>query len=215
MRIVPIVLAALLTGAAAAGQQPAGPPPVAPGQTVPPATQPTPTVPPDTVSPDTAAPVVPPPTVPATVLPSRRFTSPSGMIVSAVRPERAVDFEMVMGYLEDALAKTTDPTLRAQAQGWQILKATEPGPNSTVLYVFVIDPTVAGADYSLGPILSSAYPDRIQEIWKLYTGSLVNQSLVNLSPLPPQPAMPLPPAAFPAPVAAPTRPPPPPATATP
>jgi len=210
MRIVPIVLAALLTGAAAAGQQPAGPPPVAPGQTVPPDTQP-----PATVPPDTAAPVVPPPTVPATVLPSRRFTAPSGMIFNAVRPERAVDFEMVMGYLEDALAKATDPTLRAQAQGWQILKATEPGPNNTVLYVFVIEPAVDGADYSLGPILSSAYPDRIEEIWKLYTGALVNQSLVNLSPLPPQPAMPLPPAAFPAPASAPTRPPPPPASTTP
>ena len=118
--------------------------------------------------------------------------APTGIIFSAVRPDRVVDFEIVIGYLEAALEKSTDSGVRAQAPGWRVFKATEPGPNSTVLYVFLIDPTVPGADYGLGRILSEAYPDQIQDIWKLYTGALAGGgSLLNLTPV--QPA-PLPPA---------------------
>src|SRR5205085_5881736 len=58
-------------------------------------------------------------------------------------------------------------------------------------YVFVIDPAIPGADYGLGRILSDAYPDRIQEIWKLYTGALAGGgSLLNLSPVQPPPPTP-------------------------
>ena len=130
--------------------------------------------------------VVPPPVVPPVPLGARTFSGKSGLIFSVVRPDRVVDFEMVMGYLQKALEKSTDATVRAQAQGWQVLKATEPGPNGSVVYVFVIDPAVMGADYGLGRILSEAYPDQIQEIWKLYTGSLAGGgSLMNLTPLQP------------------------------
>jgi hypothetical protein len=111
--------------------------------------------------------------------------------VFAVRPERAIDFETVIGLLQDALKTSTDAGLRAQASGWRMYKATEPGPNMTVLYVFVIDPAVPGADYGLGRILSDAYPDRIQEIWKLYTGALAGGgSLLNLTPVEAPPATP-------------------------
>ena len=97
---------------------------------------------------------------------------------------------MVVGYLQAAFEKSTDPTVRAQAQGWRIFKAVEPGPNATVLYVFLLDPAVQGADYGLGRILSDAYPDQIQDIWKLYNGALVGGgSLLNLAPVkaPPPP----------------------------
>ncbi len=110
---------------------------------------------------------------------------------NTVRPERAVDFEIVLGLFKDALEQSTDPAVRAQAAGWRVFKATEPGPNATVLYVFVVDPAIPGSDYGLGRILSEAYPDRIQEIWKLYTGALAGGgSLLNLSPVEPPPATP-------------------------
>ena len=79
----------------------------------------------------------------------------------------------------------------AQAKGWRVFKATEPGPNGTVLYVFLLDPTVPGADYALGPILSDAFPDRIEQIWKLYQGALASGgSLLNLTPVKPPPLPP-------------------------
>jgi hypothetical protein len=102
------------------------------------------------------------------------------------------DFEQAMGYLQTALAASTNERVRAQAAGWRIFRASEAGPGGTVLYVFLLDPTVAGADYGLGRILAEAYPDqmKLQEIWKLYSGSVTGGSLLNLSPLKPATAKP-------------------------
>jgi len=119
---------------------------------------------------------------------ARSFTTPAGLLFNTVRAERVKDFELFLGHLRLALDKATDPGIRAQARGWRMFKAAEPGPNATVLYLFVLDPVVAGADYSLGRILSDAYPDTAQlnEIWKLYTSSVVGGgSLLNLTPLMP------------------------------
>jgi hypothetical protein len=122
-----------------------------------------------------------------------------------VRPERVADFERALGYFLAALEKSTDPAVRAQAQGWRLMKAAEPGPNGTVVYVFLIDPTVPGADYSLGPILAEAYPNpaELQQIWKLYTSSVTSGgSLMSLTPVKlPPPTGPL---TVPPPAAAPT-----------
>jgi len=126
------------------------------------------------------------PATPAAVSSARIFTAPAGIILNAVRPERVADFEKLIGYLQAALATSSDTTVRAQAEGWRVLKASETGPNGVVLYVFLFDPTVAGADYGLGRILAAAYPDqtKLQEVWKLYTDSLATGgSLLNLTPV--------------------------------
>jgi hypothetical protein len=105
------------------------------------------------------------------------------------------DFEKVMAYLQAALEKSADAKDRAQAQGWRVFKAAEPGPGGTVLYVFVLDPTVPGADYGLGQILAEAYTDtaQLQEIWKLYTGAVTSGgTLLNLSPVEPGAPTPVP-----------------------
>ena len=200
-----IVLAAVLTVAVGIQAQvapaPQTPAPV-PGQV--PAPAPAPGAPGAPAAPAPQAPgiqpAVPVPVTPALPLNPRALTGESGVIFTSVRPERLVDFETVMTYLQEALETTTDATTRRQWQGLRILKQTEPGPNSSIVYMFVIDPVVAGADYSLGPVLSAAYPDKIQEIWKLYTGSIIQQSVSNLTAFVP-PA--LPPAAAPTPAAAP------------
>jgi hypothetical protein len=77
--------------------------------------------------------------------------------------------------------------VRAQAAGWRIFKATESAPGGAALYVFLLDPTVAGADYGLSRILADAYPDqaKLLEIWKLYSGSVTGGTLLNLTPFKP------------------------------
>jgi len=165
---------ALAPAALLAQQQPSAPPqqpPAAPRPDTPPAV-------PTTATPTTTA-------TPAASS-ARVFTAPSGIILNAVRPERVADFEKLIGYLQNALATSSDATVRAQAEGWRVFKAAETGPNGVVLYVFMFDPTVPSADYGLGRILASAYPDqtKLQEIWKLYTDSLATGgSLLNLTPL--------------------------------
>jgi len=119
---------------------------------------------------------------------SRAFTAPVGLLFNTVRPERVGDFEQVIARVQAALEKSTDPRVQEQAKGWRMFKATEPGPNGTILYVFVMDPTVPGADYGLGGILAEAYPDvaELQEIWRLYTASVSSGgSLLNLTPVMP------------------------------
>lgn len=120
--------------------------------------------------------------------PPRTFTAPAGLLFNTVRSERVADFEKAMAYVQEALAKSTDPRVQEQARGWHMFKASEPGPNNTVLYVFELNPTVVGADYGLGRILADAFPDQaqLQEIWRLYTGSVTSGgSLLNLTPLMP------------------------------
>ena len=158
-------------------------------QTVP-AQQPTTQQPTAPATQQPGSPAVPAPVVPLAPLGARTFTAPTGLVFHAVRPERVVDFETVVGYLQSALEKSTDPQVLAQAKGWKVFKATEPGPNGTVLYAFLLDPAVPGADYALGRVLSDAYPDQIEQIWKLYQGALAgpgSQTLLNLTPVQPPP----------------------------
>src|SRR5262245_8539558 len=185
MRVVRVAAGALLVlsvSSSAPAQQP-GQTPAQPSQQQTPG-QPTPGQP--------ASPTQPPAPAPAGAASStpaqpRTFTAPVGLLLNTVRADRVEDFEKAMAYLQAALASSTNERVRAQAAGWRIYRATEGAPGGAVLYVFLLDPTVVGADYSLGRILADAYPDqaKLQEIWKLYSGSVTGGSLLNLTPLKP------------------------------
>lgn len=149
--------------------------------------------PPPSTSPQMPAGVPTTPGAPAagTELPplaARTFATPAGLIINTVRPDRVADFERVIAFLQQALAKSTDPTVQAQAKGWRVFKASEPGPLNTVVYVFVIDPAVPKAEYGLGRILADAFPDQVElrEIWKLYTSAVTSGGyLMSLTPVEP------------------------------
>jgi hypothetical protein len=166
----------VLIAATSAAQQPApAPPPAQPGTSLQTPGQPAAGQP----APGAAATAPTPPPQP------RTFTAPVGLLFNTVRADRVDDFEKAMGYLQAALASSTNERVREQAAGWRVFKAAEAGPNNSVLYVFVLDPTVPMADYSLGRILADAYPDqmKLQEIWKLYSSSVTGGYLLNLTPV--------------------------------
>ena len=202
IRVLSILAVVLVTSDGSLVAQAPVTPGLPPPQAVPPTNETAPgQVPPATV-PDQQVPATQPqaPAVPgapaAAAAPlTRTFTAKAGMLFNTVRPERVKDFETVLWYLQEALKKSTDPTVRAQAEGWKFFRAVEPGPNNVVLYVFVLDPAVPGADYGLGRILADAYPEQIQEIWKLYQGSVTSGgTLLNLNavePMPPTPLVPV------------------------
>jgi hypothetical protein len=117
------------------------------------------------------------------------FSGAAGLLFNTVRADRVADFERVLGHLQKALETSADPKVRAQAKGWKVWKAGEPGPNGTVLYVYVIDPVVPDADYGLGRILAEAITDpaQLQEVWRLYTGATTTGgTLVNLRAVEPK-----------------------------
>jgi hypothetical protein len=51
-----------------------------------------------------------------------------------------------------------------------------------VLYVFVMDPAVKGADYGVAKILAEAYPTEIMDLYRMYSGAFAaaGQTLLNL-----------------------------------
>jgi hypothetical protein len=181
VRVVAGTLIMLIAASSSAAQQPAPQTAPKPGAPTQPPGQPPPTVPAAPGQPAAGA------TAPTPVAQPRIFTAPVGLLFNTVRADRVEDFEKAMGYLQAALASSTDERVRAQAAGWRVFKATEAAPGGAALYVFLLDPTVMGADYSLGRILADAYPDqaKLQEIWKLYANSVTGGSLLNLTPVKP------------------------------
>ena len=189
------IVATMLVGAADLAAAQATPTPV-PGQNqpAPPAPAPAPAAPPAatgaaqlpvTPAPLTLTPACPVPVPPATA-PARAFTATTGLLMHQVTATRVADFDRFLGYVQDALAKTTNATLRQQARGWKFYKSPELGPNGDVIYTFVLDPAVPCVDYALAPILAEAYPDPAQlgEIWSWYKGSVRGGgTILNLVPV--------------------------------
>ena len=188
MRSLSTVLAALLTLSAAAPLLAQQPPPGGanePQRTAPLGTEaPSPQAP--GAPPGSSAPVPAPSNVVAPPPMGRVFAAEQGLIFNAIRPEKVADFEMVVAKLRSALADSQDPVRKQQGTGWKVYKAAEPGPNNSVLYVFVMDPVVKGADYGVAKILAEAYPDEIMTLYRMYSGAFATagQTLVNLKPVP-------------------------------
>jgi hypothetical protein len=175
-----IIVCATCTTLVASPQQPPAPAGAKPAPAPPAPTQPAPAGP--------GQPGAPPAQTPTQ---SRTFTAPAGLLFNTVRPERVADFEKVLAYLQAAFEKSTDERVRAQAAGWRIFKATE-NVQGSAIYVYLFDPTVVGADYSIGKILADAYPEQAEQIWKLYRDSVSGGgSLLNLTPVTPVPPPPL------------------------
>jgi len=118
--------------------------------------------------------------------PGLSFDAPSGMIFNQIKPDQTAAFEEVMAKVKEALAKSTDPTRKQQAAGWKVYKATEPmGEAKNVLYVFIMDPALKGADYNVFKILQEGLGDATaREIFEKFRNAYAaGQNKINLTPL--------------------------------
>ena len=115
--------------------------------------------------------------VPAT----RPFTADAGIMFSVIKPDKVADFEMVMGRVKDGLAKSTDPQRKQQALSWRVFKGVEAGPGGNIIYIWLVDPPVKDADYTVTAILTEAFPNEAQDLWAKYTACFVSgQTMLNL-----------------------------------
>jgi len=113
---------------------------------------------------------------------TRVFNGDAGLILNFVKPDKTADFEATVAKLNEALKTSTKPERQAQAKSWKIFRAAEPGADGSVLYVFMIDPAVKDADYTVSSILAEAFPDQVQEIYKQFAGAYASgQNFVNLT----------------------------------
>ncbi len=123
-----------------------------------------------------------PPAQQTAAAPTKRvFASDAGMVLNFIKPDKTADFEAVMAKLKEALQKSAKPERKQQAASWKIFKSPEPAAGGNVLYVFIIDPAVKDADYTVSTILAEAFPQEVQTLYKQYADSYASgQNFVNL-----------------------------------
>jgi hypothetical protein len=111
------------------------------------------------------------------------FATDGAAILNFVKADKVADFEMVIGKVKEALAKSEKPERKQQAASWKVFKAAEAGPGGSSIYVFVMDPAVKGVDYSVGTILLEGFPTEYQAIYKSYSESYgsPSQNILNLT----------------------------------
>jgi len=113
---------------------------------------------------------------------TRLFASDAGMVLNFIKPDKTADFEAVIVKLKEALQKSEKPERKQQAATWKVFKSPDPAAGGNVLYVFMIDPAVKGADYTVSTILAEAFPTDVQALYKQYAEAYASgQNFVNLA----------------------------------
>jgi len=136
-----------------------------------------------TPAPQTQTPPAQPPAQQAQAAPAARmFGSDAGMVLNFIKPDKTADFEAIVAKLKEALQKSDKPERKQQAASWKVFKSPDQAAGGNVLYVFVIDPAVKGADYTVSTILAEAFPQDVQTLYKQYADAYAQgQNFVNLS----------------------------------
>lgn len=113
------------------------------------------------------------------------FAGDGAAILNFVKADKVADFEMIIGRLKEALAKSDKPERKQQAAGWKIFKASEAGPGGSVIYISMIDPAVKGADYSVIAVLAEAFPTEALALYNTYKDvfGTPSQNILNLTVL--------------------------------
>ncbi|HYT66219.1 MAG TPA: hypothetical protein VEL51_07380 [Vicinamibacterales bacterium] len=125
----------------------------------------------------------------APAAPKVPFSTPAGILLVQIKPDKTADFEEMVGKLRAGFAKTQDETLKKQAAGFKVYKSTEPfGPNT--LYVVQLEPTVPNSEYELfNMLLRTMTPEEqraegVQAMWKRYADAFAaGLSKLSLTPL--------------------------------
>ena len=109
------------------------------------------------------------------------FGSDSAMLTFYIKADKVADFEKVMAKLHEALANSDKPERKQQAAGWKLYKASDAGPNGTVLYINFLSPTLKGADYTISKILAEVFPQEVQQLFPLYRDAFAGLARAELS----------------------------------
>ena len=113
------------------------------------------------------------------------FSTDVGLLLVAVKADKAADYEAVMQALQAAFATASDPARRAVAQGWRVFKAAEGDAKGNALYVHALLPAVAGTDYRpslwLDQLLEQMPPELLARYKESLAGPPTRLSLVEVA----------------------------------
>jgi hypothetical protein len=134
------------------------------------------------------------------------MAGPTGMVYHAIKADRTADFEAVMTRLRDLLAGSADEARRRQGAGWRVFRQATPLADGSVLYVSLLEPVVANAEYDVPRLLAEAAPAEAAQLYEQFRAAHVQPTVqasnlaVVIAPAATTPAAP---AAVPPPVAVP------------
>jgi hypothetical protein len=137
------------------------------------------------VSPTASAAVVDQAPVPAarpTASPDYVFPAGSALLLFYVHSARTTDFEAVAARISQALDASADPVRRQQAASWRMFRASD-SARDAVVYVFLLDPVVAGADYDPVRVLSESLPAEVQPLYEQLKASVIRIERLALTKL--------------------------------
>jgi hypothetical protein len=133
-------------------------------------------------------PAAPAPAKPAE--PKVPFSSPAGILLVTIKADQTAVFEEMIGKLMAGLAKTQDATLKQQAAGLKIYKASEPAAAGNTLYIVSIQPSVPGAEYELFALMAKVLsPEELrapemEATWKKWAAAFAaGLSKLSLTPV--------------------------------
>jgi hypothetical protein len=86
-------------------------------------------------------------------------SSPDGLVLNFVKPEKTADFEAIVTRLQEAPQKKEKPERKQQAASWKVFRRSSQ-ERMAACCVFSIDPAVKGADYP--PTILAGLPHRVQ-----------------------------------------------------
>lgn len=120
------------------------------------------------------------PTSPTTVPPvpaALPMAGPSGMVFHTIKADKTADFEAVMTRLRDLLAVSGNEVRRQQAAGWRVFRQVAPLGDGAVLYVSVLDPVVANAEYDVPRLLAEAAPGEAAQLYEQFRDAHVQPTV--------------------------------------
>ena len=102
-----------------------------------------------------------------------------------IKPDKVADWEMILGKVKEALAKSDKPERKELAAAWKVFKVAETGAGGAAIYASVIYPA-KGADYAISTILTDAYPTEANALLTTYStvfatppGNVLNLTLFS------------------------------------
>lgn len=111
------------------------------------------------------------------------FPAGTALLLFYVSPDHAADFEAVAARISQVLASSTDPVRRQQAASWRMFRSAEP-VRGAIVYVFLLDPVVAGSDYDPVRVLTEGLPAEAQALYQKLKASVIRVERLGLTKLP-------------------------------
>jgi hypothetical protein len=116
-------------------------------------------------------------------MPDYVFRATTGLLVFHVRPEAAGDFEAVMARINQGLGAATDAVRRQQSTAWRMFKSVEALAGGAAVYVAVVDPVSAGADYDPVRMITELLPAESQDLYARLKAAVIRVERLSLTPL--------------------------------